>query len=383
MNKFIEYYGKYNISPVKQNLQNMHEHLAKREKLYRQLGITRATFEGSSLLEIGPGSGYNTLAFLEGGCSHCTLVEPNSTGVRDMQQLFSQYGIEEERYHIIQDTIENTCFTQKFDIVIAEGFLHSIDNSKEIIASICKLVKPGGVVVITCMDLTSMFVEQMKRLIAHVLLKETNDYETRVRLCVDFFAPQMKALHGMSRSVEDWVRDDILNPAFQNDHYLSMGDALDAFEEDFYFLGSSQRIFTDYSWYKDLAYHERRYLKEEYLLKRHNFLLTGLGETIIKKDDSEKIYEMLKKIRTLSKRYEECYKDSDLYEIIRLLEDLAKLLQTIHETYGEFVTDTIEILGAMLLGKEVNFEDYSAFYRAVGRTQQYLSMVKSSYSGLQ
>lgn len=62
-NDFIEYYGEHGISPVKQDLSNIKAHYAKREKLYRQLGVPSIAFEGKKILEIGPGSGYNTLAY--------------------------------------------------------------------------------------------------------------------------------------------------------------------------------------------------------------------------------------------------------------------------------------------------------------------------------
>ena len=66
-NKFIEYYGAHEISPVKQDLSDLELHYAKREKLYRQLGIPCITFDQKKILEIGPGSGYNTLAFFAWG----------------------------------------------------------------------------------------------------------------------------------------------------------------------------------------------------------------------------------------------------------------------------------------------------------------------------
>lgn len=67
-NKFIEYYGQHGISPVKQDITEINKHYARREKLYRQLGIPCIAFEGKRILEVGPGSGYNTLAlFFWGG----------------------------------------------------------------------------------------------------------------------------------------------------------------------------------------------------------------------------------------------------------------------------------------------------------------------------
>lgn len=62
-NGWLEYYGEHEISPVRQDLSDINLHFAKREKLYRQLGLPGIAFEGKKILEVGPGSGYNTLAF--------------------------------------------------------------------------------------------------------------------------------------------------------------------------------------------------------------------------------------------------------------------------------------------------------------------------------
>lgn len=66
-NTLLNFYIENNISPVKQNISNLAVHIKRREKLYRQLGIPTQLFGNSKILEIGPGSGYNTLAFFEWG----------------------------------------------------------------------------------------------------------------------------------------------------------------------------------------------------------------------------------------------------------------------------------------------------------------------------
>lgn len=58
-------YGKYKISPVKQDLSNPSIFFQKREKLYRQLGIPTILFDKKDILEVGSGSGFNTLAFFK------------------------------------------------------------------------------------------------------------------------------------------------------------------------------------------------------------------------------------------------------------------------------------------------------------------------------
>jgi 2-polyprenyl-3-methyl-5-hydroxy-6-metoxy-1,4-benzoquinol methylase len=381
MNKFIEYYGKHEISPVKQDLSDINIHYAKREKLYRQLGIPCIAFEGKHILEVGPGGGYNSLAFLAWG-GQCLFIEPNQTGVKEMRKLFGDYRIPSEQYEIKECTIEEAHIQEQFDIVIAEGFLHSIDNAEEIVKNLSLLVKNGGVIVITCMDSLSMFVEQIKRLVCHILIKDIFDYNKQVETCVDFFEAQMKSAKGMSRSVEDWVKDDMLNPAFNNDKILTLEKAIQAFPEDFSVLGSSQKIFTDYSWYKDLNYKERNEVAHQYKIKRHNFLMTGLEETILSDSDSEFLEQEISEIRSYAVAYEKNHLDKYLEMVREHLSAIQPLMSKIDRRCVGFVENVIEILDKLRDGKSVEFEKMEFFYSAVGRTQQYLSMVKNRHTAL-
>lgn len=293
-----------------------------------------------------------------------------------MKKLFADYHIPIEQYLIKECTIEEADISEKYDIVIAEGFLHSVDNSDELVRKISGFVKEGGVMVITCMDSLSMFVEQMKRLVCHILIKDISDYEEQVQKSVMFFEGQMKNAKGMSRSVEDWVRDDMLNPAFNNEKILSFEKAFKIFSKEFSLLGSSQRIFTDYSWYKDLEYDEREEVLHQYKIKRHNFLFTGLKETILSEDDSEFLEKKISEIRTYAREYEKENSNRYLDEVKEGLSAIRPIMQKIDRICVNFVDDVIEILENLKTGQIVEFEKYESFYTAVGRTQQYLSMVK-------
>lgn len=56
-NDFLEYYSKYNISPVRQNISDIEIHYERRKKLYRQCAIPLLTFRNAEILEVGPGGG--------------------------------------------------------------------------------------------------------------------------------------------------------------------------------------------------------------------------------------------------------------------------------------------------------------------------------------
>ncbi len=364
-NYFLEYYKKYNISPVKQNLENEYIFFQKREKLYRQLGMPIMLFKGKDILEVGSGSGFNTLAFFlwkgtEG--NKIDLVEANPTGIREMRELFKEKNISDERFEIYESSIEEFNNKKYYDIIIAEGFIHAISNAKEIIHKLCNMLKQNGIIVITCMDECSVFVEEMKRLVVNMITKDINNYEEKVSIYTDFFQPQLKKLKGMSRSIEDWVKDDMLNPAFYNNSLLSLEEAVKTFPDNYYILGSSQRIFTDYSWYKDLLYNERENIVKQFKEKQHNFILAGEEETLLPIEKNKELNYILCKIRENAKGYEESKDDSLIREIINSLGSMLNLKVYFSKNLCLFIEETIEILQCLLQNEEIKYSDYKTFY---------------------
>lgn len=340
-------------------------------------------FKDAKILEVGGGSGYNTLAFFYFGAKIIDIVEPNQNGVKEMKTLFEDIVSNfKTDVSIYNEIIEDFKFKDKYDFIIdfiiAEGFLHSVDNSKEIISNLLNQLNDGGVLVITCMDYCSMFIEQMKRLISRIIISNIEDYDEKVKKCVELFENTMKNLKNMSRSVEDWVKDDILNPAFNNDVILTIEDVINIINEDYYILGTSQNIFTDLSWYKDIDNFE--YLKNtyinQYLQKRHNFIMYGQEESVISTEKSKLIYSILANIRNFSKLYENSnnniYIDNITKELKRLLLEYEKINNNIYLFIEKMIIYLDEFLKN---GKILNYKDI--FLKGdVGRTQQYISIQK-------
>lgn len=154
-NEFVEYYQKYNISPVSQDISDLQKHCQRRARLYRILGIAPRALFGAKILEAGAGSGYNALALLLNG-AQMDIVEPNEAGRQAMCELFKEYKISEKSYKIFPKFIESFALekigvntqsqtnfinyenlaqiseSSKYDFVLAEGFLpvFSVKNSK-------------------------------------------------------------------------------------------------------------------------------------------------------------------------------------------------------------------------------------------------------------
>jgi len=108
------------------------------------------------------------------------------------------------------------------------------------------------VLVITCIDAMSYFAETLRRLLANLLIDPGEPLEVRTPLCVRAFGPHLATLSGMTRSPEDWVVDNLINPASIG-RFLSIPDAITALGETYDVFGTSPRFLTDWRWYKDIG----------------------------------------------------------------------------------------------------------------------------------
>lgn len=378
-NDFLEYYGKYNISPVKQDISDIEIHCKRRQKLYRQCGIPTIAFRNADILEVGPGGGYNTLAFFIWNAKHVDLVEANPQGVDDMQELFETYKVPKDRYSIFKEKIEDFRGEKKYDIVIAEGFLPYIYNPKEVIDKLRSLVAINGIIVITCSDYVCMFIESIKRLVATYLSKDLDEYNDKVEYLAHIFEPQLSKLRGVSRNAKEWVQDQILNPAGINGIELSLVQAIEYFGDDFDILGSSPRMFTDYSWYKDIWYDYKTDYKEQFRKKQLSLLQANTPEVILPMEYADKLAGHFVNIRKLAADFENTlktdYVDQILGEMHFMIEGgMAKYLS---EDFMRVFYEIKEVLSIVLNGEEVIMEKYPRFFEAFGRTQQYIAVVNN------
>ena len=374
-NEFLKYYGDKNISPVKQDIDDLQLHFEKRRKLYRQCGIPTIAFRNAEMLEVGPGSGYNTLAFFEWGCKHIDLVEPNPRGRDDMEMLFLKHGIEKSKYTVFSDIIENYSTEKRYDIIIAEGFLAFLPNGKECISTLFKLLEKNGILVITCSDYVCFFIEGIKRLLGVALTREIQDFEDKVDFLTNIFKEQLLELEGMSRYPKDWVQDQIFNPILRNGCILSLGDVISSLDKDFEILGSSPSMFTDYSWYKNIEYDYKKEYLEQFNKKRLTLLMAGMEEICTDSSKVERLVEHFGYIRKLSDKYENDYDNKHVQGILDEMDKIESVNVLLPQDFLEVFQEIRLALQDALVGK-IDVNKYSHFFRAFGRTQQYISFIK-------
>lgn len=374
VNPFVSFYGEHNVSPVKQDISDLNSHIARRRKLYRALGLPPIAFSKSETLEVGPGGGHNAIVLFHWGAK-IDFVEPNPTGQRELIDNMSKYKIDNKLWNLYKQLIEDYVTEKKYDIIIAEGFIPMLYNRNQIINKIISLITSGGVVVVTCVDEISLFFEHLKRLIATKLIRQRKivSFDEKVRILAQAFGENLKTLLYATRSIEDWVIDTFLNPAMFG-NLFGIDDCINEFGGDFEFLGSSPRLFTDYSWYKDLEIDEKQGIVDQYLTKRDLLLSVRLKDTVYSKEINKILFEYCKELRLFAKR------DVDNGEFceqkyILVLERISCLLDDKTQFEKLAIDEAIDLLRLSEISEE-NISKSKYLKSAFGRGTQYMSLVK-------
>ena len=250
----IDFYRRHGISPVRQHIPDIDEHFTRRAGLYRHLGLLPAFLRGRSVIEVGPGSGFNSLFTAELQPARYVLLEGNPAGVADIEALFSDFPVLRERIEIVCTLVEDYASDERFDFVFCEGMLalSGMPDPVALLRCVARLSAVGGVLVITCADEISSFPEALRRLLADLLVDFDEPLDRKTDILTRVFSPHLSSLPGMNRRHDDWVVDSLINPASIGP-LLPMPSAIEAIRDEFDFYGSSPDFTTDWRWYKSLT----------------------------------------------------------------------------------------------------------------------------------
>jgi SAM-dependent methyltransferase len=247
MTSLLDFYRQHGISPVAQDISDLPAHFARRAKLYRDLGLPPIAVKGADVLEIGTGTGENALYTLSLNPRVYDAIEPNPTAARQLRTCLRDdarvtvFDREIEEYHVLGG---------QFDVVLCEGLLGLCGTDPRVLLEhVAKHVAPGGVLVITCIDAISDHAEVLRRAMAQQMIDRSAPLADQVAMLRPVFAPHLATLKGMTRSVDDWIIDNLLNPASIGPTF-SIPDACEALDGRFEVLGCSPRFLLDWRWYK-------------------------------------------------------------------------------------------------------------------------------------
>jgi SAM-dependent methyltransferase len=247
----LEYYVSNGISPVHQDISDLFAHLDRRQSLYQSIGLLPSAFRDRTVLEVGPGSGHNSLFIACQAPSRYVLLEPNPLAVSEIQRLYSTLTRAHTAPEIIRQKLEDFPGAETFDVVICEGWLGSSLHEQAMVTKLSRHVRDGGVLVLTVISPLGLVANTIRKALCLKLTAPHEPIENRIDIGLEAFSPHLKTLSNMTTPHRDWLLDMVLSPVFF-DICLTPEMAVARLGPRFEALGTQPRFIADWRWYKSI-----------------------------------------------------------------------------------------------------------------------------------
>ncbi len=370
---FVDFYRDNGISPVHQDIADISRHFERRESLYRTMGIPPSLLADRDVLEFGPGSGHNALHTASLKPSSYTLVDGNPVGLSEARKLLAEHA-PECNVRFIESMIEEFG-GEAVDIVICEGTIPFQLDPKAITRKVASFSRPGGLVTITTVDTVSYLAEGLRKLACECIADPAIAPLERLELLRPFLAPHLATLPAMSRPIDDWIWDNILQPLAPG--LFSIPDAIVALDDDFDFYGSSPSFVTDLRWYKELIGEARNINGRAIAAYRHGIInfLDRRTETLAPLDDAagSAVIDLSNEIVNIVLAPQLGSARDRAKEIVKPLRALRELVSS----RSTLTAETLEFVAAMFADEAFDrFAADSPFLSFFGRGQQHVTFLR-------
>jgi SAM-dependent methyltransferase len=255
---FVDFYTEHGVSPVSQDIFDLKRHFQRRDALLRSLRIPSVLVHDAKILEFGPGSGHNATYIASLDPSKYHLVDGNLKGVEDTKKLMSEYDIND--LEVIHSLFLEYRSNALFDIVWAEGCIPHQSDPIDILRHLSSFTTKKGIFVASMNNGVSYLSETIRRVASSAHLNNNDSFQIKVDAIRPLLEGHLQNLKGMSRSVDDWIIDSIIQPLHER-KLFSIPDAIEALQNNYDVYGSSPGFMTDWRWYKQIIGDDRGYNK--------------------------------------------------------------------------------------------------------------------------
>jgi len=220
------YYQEQALLPTFANLKNqasLNKYTSDRfEFLSDKLYLLPQFFNNCELIEFGPDSGENALVFSLLG-ANLTLVEPNRNAHPLIKEYFSKYSMNVKLREIIAQPLENFHGDHFFDVIVAEGFINTIQPTSIWLSLFNKILKDNGLFIISYYDKLGSFIELiLKAIFTYV---KTNSVSDSLSIANLLYRNKWNSINH-TRSIESWVMDVLDNPYVRLLYFLQSDELI-------------------------------------------------------------------------------------------------------------------------------------------------------------
>jgi SAM-dependent methyltransferase len=375
----LEHYVKEKISPVNYDISNIKKHFQIRGSLYRLLGLIPSFFKGKKILEVGPGSGQNSIYIASLFPKIYDLLEPNPYACKDISKIFKKFSHKHTKPNLFQKSLDDFKNDKLYDIVISEGWPGGfLDYDKSMLIKLSSFVKPGGILLITFCPPVGGVATYLRRLIGRRLIKEEDNLEHKTKILKKAFSNHLKKLSNMTRSQEHWIQDLMFNPSYYTIHNTPK-ICNKIFDDSFKFFHSVPGFSTEWRWYKSL-HGKYRKINENFLYEYNKFSHCLIDYRIDAKKRSPEKNIKLEKLCSDFAIIANKKENLGYSEYTKNLEPIfSKIITNIENDLPLNTKKGLKEAYKILKKKVIKIEDVknmSHFSSFFGREQCYLSLIK-------
>lgn len=201
-----------NVSPSYRKLENVEDfkkNYIQRKNILNELCLTEQLFAGKKVIDIGGGTGENSIFYVLWG-SEVTILEPNKISSERAKELFKQFG---KKLTIINDSLFDYKVSglKGYDIVICEGVLHHTYDPIKGLDLILSNLKPNSIAIIAICEYHGWYKRHLQRKL--VLKLAGNEEEKIVKVSKKYFQNHInRAVKYGLRTEESVIYDTFVNP---------------------------------------------------------------------------------------------------------------------------------------------------------------------------
>lgn len=379
-NAFIDFYNRHNVIPVSQNIENLAEFIFRREYLYTKLGVPLPYFRGRSVLEFGPGGGFNAIATSFYKPELYVFVDASNASIKKLNSHNSSGAFNANKVEIINSNIYDYHDSREYDYVIIEGAICGQDDPRGMINHVSKFVGNGGTLLTTATSATSVLSEVCRKLLRLKISECCQSFESQVSMGSNIFKSHLESLGTLTRPIEDWVIDVILNDWERGKYVFTLIDLVESIGDRFNFYNSSPSFVTDDRWYKKVTGNSLS--PNSNLVQQYANVSAFFIDYRISLDSVLKIKSDISEIEKLSALACSTHDEillvnsyDQLDDFFKILSEIKNILPTEFNLTKLAIEDFIFSLPRFI--ENPNKIQFSTFSQWWGRGQQYVSFIKA------
>jgi hypothetical protein len=378
---FVDYYNANNVIPVGQDLTDLDSFVFRRNYLYTRLGVPLHQFKRRSVLEFGPGGGFNAVATSIHQPELYVFVDAVQASLSGLAEKNRTNQFRAKHIEIIESDIFDYRDERRFDYVICEGVIPCQIEPEKMLRQVSGFVNEGGILITTTMSAASILSEICRRLLRVEISKQAQDFESRVRFAARIFDSHLKVLGASTRSPDHWVIDNIFHDWHNAKYLFDLLESAEVLRGELDFYQSSPCFLTDDRWYKQVVRGSPRssdLLAQQYPAMAASLIDYRLPLTTVMKIAGD--LGFVEELSRLACRVHEHIIESNSYdeleEFFRIILELRRSLPAEFGPTAPAIDDFVKSLREFIddPGK-VAFHQFKNWW---GRGQQYASFIRAS-----